>query len=210
MVFVKICGITNFEDALAAVDAGANALGFNFYRRSSRYLTPEDARRIIERLPSTVMSVGVFVNEGEPEQVARIADTARLTAVQLHGDESPEYCYALRDRFTIKALRVSRDFEPQVVKDYETDAILLDAYAADARGGTGRVVDWEVAKRVRELVPKLFLAGGLSPENIALAIAEVEPFAVDACSSLESALGKKDQELVRAFVGAARAAHVKP
>ncbi len=209
-MFVKVCGITSLEDALVAVDAGADALGFNFYRRSPRYLTPEDARRIIERLPSTVMSVGVFVNEGEPEQVARIADTARLTAVQLHGDESPEYCYALRDRFTIKALRVSSDFEPQSVKDYETDAILLDAYANDARGGTGRVVDWEVAKRVRELVPQLYLAGGLSPENIASAIATVEPYAVDACSSLESAPGKKDPELVRAFINAARAAHVKP
>jgi len=210
MVFVKICGITNLEDALVAFDAGAGALGFNFYRRSPRYLTPKDARRIIERLPSTVMSVGVFVNESEPEQVARIADTAGLTAVQLHGDESPEYCYALRDRFTIKALRVTPDFEPQAVKDYETDAILLDAYAKDARGGTGRVVDWEVAKRVRELVPRLFLAGGLSPENIAGAIAAVEPYAVDACSSLESAPGKKDPELVRAFIIAARAAHVKP
>ncbi|MBA2734390.1 MAG: phosphoribosylanthranilate isomerase, partial [Acidobacteria bacterium] len=172
-MFVKVCGITSLEDALVAVDAGADALGFNFYRRSPRYLTPEDARRIIEKLPSTVMSVGVFVNEGEPEQVARIADTAGLAAVQLHGDESPEYCSALRDRFIIKALRVSHDFEPQAVKEYETDAILLDAYAKDARGGTGRVVDWEVAKRVRELVPQLYLAGGLSPENIASAIATV-------------------------------------
>ncbi len=102
-MFVKVCGITSLEDALVAVDAGADALGFNFYRRSPRYLTPEDARRIIERLPSTVMSVGVFVNEGEPEHVARIADTAGLAAVQLHGDESPEYCSALRDRFIIKA-----------------------------------------------------------------------------------------------------------
>jgi phosphoribosylanthranilate isomerase len=209
-MFVKVCGITSLEDALVAVDAGADALGFNFYRRSSRYLAPEDARRIIERLPSTVMSVGVFVNEGEPEQVARIADVARLTAVQLHGDESPEYCYTLRDRFIIKALRVSNGFEPQSVKGYETDAILLDAYTEDARGGTGRVVDWELAKRVRELVPQLFLAGGLSPENIAGAIATVKPDAVDACSGLERAPGKKDPEHVRAFIIAARAAHVKP
>ena len=210
MVVVKICGITNLEDALVAVEAGADALGFNFYHRSARYLTPEDARRIIERLPSAVMSVGVFVNEGEPEQVARIADTARLTAVQLHGDESPEYCSALRGRFTIKVLRVGQDFEPQTVKDYETDAILLDAYAKAARGGTGRVIDWEVAKRVRALVPQLYLAGGLSPENISSAITEVEPYAVDACSSLESAPGKKDEGLMRAFIAAARAAHGKP
>ena len=206
-MFIKVCGITNLEDALAAVEAGADALGFNFYRRSPRYIEPEEARLIIEELPSTVMSVGVFVNVGEPEEVARISDRARLTAVQLHGDESPDYCNTLRGRFTIKALRVNDEFEPRSVKDYETDAILLDAYARDARGGTGRVVDWEVARQVRELVPQLFLAGGLSPENVAEAIAAVEPYAVDACSSLESVPGRKDAERVRAFVAAAR---VKP
>lgn len=205
-MFIKICGITNLEDALAAVEAGADALGFNFYRRSPRYIAPEDARRIVAELPSTVMSVGVFVNESEPEQVARIADSVGLTAVQLHGDESPEYCSALRGRYTIKALRAHVGFEPQMVKDYETDAILLDAYARDARGGTGRVVDWDVARRVKELVPQLFLAGGLSVENIAEAITAVEPYAVDACSHLESAPGKKDNERVRAFIAAARRA----
>ncbi len=204
MALVKICGITNLEDAAAAVEAGADAIGFNFYRRSPRYIAPEDARRIVAELPATVISVGVFVNESEPEQVERIMDSARLTAAQLHGDESPEYCSALSGRFIIKALRAHVDFEPQVVKDYETDAILLDAYAKDARGGTGRVVDWDVARRVRELVPQLFLAGGLSPENIAEAIAAVEPYAVDACSHLESAPGKKDNERVRAFIAAAR------
>ncbi|MDT4897937.1 MAG: phosphoribosylanthranilate isomerase [Acidobacteriota bacterium] len=206
-MIVKVCGITNLEDALAAVEAGADALGFNFYRQSPRYIAPEVARRITRQLPSTVMSVGVFVNESEPDEVARIMDSAGLTAVQLHGDESPEYCYQLRDRFTIKAVRARGDFEPQIVRDYETDAILLDAYTADARGGTGRVVDWEVARRVRELVPQLFLAGGLSPENVAEAIAAVEPYAVDACSSLESAPGRKDTKRVGAFVAAARRAH---
>ncbi len=206
MTFVKICGITNLEDALVAVEAGADALGFNFYRRSPRYITPEDARRIVAELPATLMSVGVFVNESEPEQVARTMDAANLTAIQLHGDESPEYCSALRGRYLIKALRAHIGFEPQVVKDYETDAILLDAYAKDARGGTGRVVDWDVARRVRELVPQLFLAGGLSVENIAEAVAAVEPYAVDACSHLESAPGKKDNERVRAFIAASRRA----
>lgn len=203
-MFIKICGITNLEDALAAVEAGADALGFNFYRRSPRYIAPEDARRIVGELPATLMSVGVFVNESEPEQVERIMDAANLTAVQLHGDETPEYCSALSGRFVIKALRASSTFEPQVVKDYETDAILLDAYAKDTRGGTGRVVDWDIARRVRELVPQLFLAGGLSVENISEAIAAVEPYAVDACSQLESAPGKKDHERVRAFIAAAR------
>jgi phosphoribosylanthranilate isomerase len=206
-MFVKVCGITNLEDALAAVEAGADALGFNFYRRSPRYVAPEDARRIVGQLSGAVMSVGVFVNESEPEAVARVADAVGLKAVQLHGDESPEYCRALRGRFVIKALRAGSGFEPQSVREYETDAILLDAYAGGARGGTGQVVDWDVARRVRELVPRLFLAGGLSPENVAGAIAQVEPYAVDACSRLESAPGVKDTERVRAFVAAA---HVKP
>jgi phosphoribosylanthranilate isomerase len=207
MVFVKICGITNLEDARAAVDAGADALGFNFYRRSPRFIAPVDARDIIEQLPDAVMSVGVFVNEGEPEQVARIADLAGLKAVQLHGDESPQYCRELRDRFVIKALRLGQGFAPQSVKEYETNAILLDAFARDARGGTGRVIDWSIARRVRELVPQLFLAGGLSVENVAEAITIVEPYAVDACSSLEQEPGRKDAGRVRAFVAAA---HVKP
>ena len=206
-MIVKICGITNLEDALAAVEAGADALGFNFYPRSPRFIEPADARRIIEQLPETIMSVGVFVNEGEPEQVERIAELVGLKAVQLHGDESPQYCRALRSRFVIKALRVGDGFTPQSVKEYETDAILLDAYAGNARGGTGRVIDWSIARQVSELVPQLFLAGGLSAENVAEAISVAEPYAVDACSSLEREPGIKDAGRVRAFVAAVR---VKP
>lgn len=206
-MIVKICGITNLEDALAAVDAGADALGFNFYERSPRFIKPSDARSIIEQSPSTIMSVGVFVNESGPEVVERIAEFVGLKAVQLHGDESPQYCRALGSRFVIKALRVVDGFAPQSVKEYETDAILLDAYAGNARGGTGRVIDWSIARRVRKLVPQLFLAGGLSAENVAEAIRKVEPYAVDACSSLEREPGIKDAGRVRAFVAAAR---VKP
>jgi phosphoribosylanthranilate isomerase len=206
-MFIKICGITNLADALAAVEAGADALGFNFYRRSPRYLAPSDAQRIVARLPATVMGVGVFVNEDNPEQVAKIMDSVGLTAAQLHGDESPGYCAALlRERFTIKALRADAHFDPQVVKDYDTDAILLDAYVKDARGGTGHVVDWDLAKSVGQLVPKLFLAGGLSPENVSEAVALVKPYAVDACSQLEIAPGKKDHERMRSFIKAARRA----
>jgi phosphoribosylanthranilate isomerase len=205
MVFVKICGITNLEDALVAVEAGADALGFNFYARSPRYVTPAVARGIVERLPDAVMSVGVFVNEGGPDEVTRIADEVGLKGVQLHGDESPEYCRALqRGRYVIKALRAGDDFALRSVCEYETDAILLDAFAREARGGTGRVVDWGVAGEVNKLCAKLFLAGGLSPENISDAIDAVRPFAVDACSSLESTPGRKDAGRVRAFVAAAR------
>ena len=207
MVEVKICGITNLGDALAAVSAGASALGFNFYRRSPRFIEPEAARRIVAQLPATVLTVGVFVNEGRPEEVARIADRARVRAVQLHGDESPLYCRALKDRVVIKALRVSPEFKPESAAEYETDAILLDAFVGKMRGGTGHVIDWELARRTREFVQKLFLAGGLSPETVAEAIRSVEPYGVDACSRLEYAPGRKDAARVSAFIAAAR---VKP
>lgn len=204
MVFVKICGITNLEDARAAVSAGADALGFNFYSRSSRFINASAARRIIEELPIGVLSVGVFVNESGPEEVERIALEARVGAVQLHGDESPAYCRALGNRYVIKALRVGEAFEPESVLEYEADAILLDAFDRGMRGGTGRVFDWRVAKRTREFVPKLFLAGGLTIENVTEATTVVRPYAVDACSSLECAPGRKDALRVRAFIEAAK------
>lgn len=203
-MFVKICGITNLEDAWTALSAGADALGFNFYRRSSRFITPAAARRIIEELPSSVLAVGVFVNEGEPEDVLRIASEARVSAVQLHGDESPAYCRALGSRMVIKALRVGSDFVPESVLAYETDAILLDAFDRHARGGTGRVFDWQLARRTSRLVPKLFLAGGLTVENVSDAIAAARPYAVDACSGLEHAPGRKDATRVQAFIKAAK------
>jgi phosphoribosylanthranilate isomerase len=204
MVFVKVCGITNLEDARAAVEAGADALGFNFYRRSARYIEPSSARRIIEQLPREILSVGVFVNESGPEEVARIADEAHVEAVQLHGDETPAYCRALKSRYVIKALRVDQEFAPERAAEYESDAILLDAFDARERGGTGRVLDWELARRVRELVPKLFLAGGLSPDNVAQAIAKVGPYAVDACSLLEDTPGHKNHQRLRAFIKEAK------
>jgi phosphoribosylanthranilate isomerase len=208
MVLVKICGITNLEDALAATEAGADALGFNFYPPSARFVTPELARGIIDRLPPSVLSVGVFVNEGGPEVVERIASEAGVAAVQLHGDEPPAYCRALKDRLVIKALRVRRDFRPEDAVQYRTEAILLDAFCADVRGGTGRTFDWSLAQQTRELVPKLFLAGGLTPDNVRAAIEEVGPYAVDACSGVERSPGRKDASRMRAFVDAARRAHL--
>lgn len=202
---VKICGITNLEDARMAVEAGAYALGFNFYPRSRRYIRPEDARRIIAELPSSVLTVGVFVNEKEPERVARAASELNLGAVQLHGDESPGYCRALKDFQVIKALRVGAGFVLESVLEYETEAILLDAFDGRERGGTGRTFDWEIARRVRELVPKLFLAGGLAPENVCEAIETVRPFAVDACSRLEIEPGRKDPSRLLSFLASARA-----
>ncbi|HXC71464.1 MAG TPA: phosphoribosylanthranilate isomerase [Pyrinomonadaceae bacterium] len=208
MTFIKICGITNIDDARAAVAAGADALGFNFYNPSPRYIPPPVAREIVEQLPSSILTVGVFVNEDTPESVKKIAGEAGVTAFQLHGDESPAYCRELADRYVIKTLTVSGDFDIQMVQDYDVNAIMLDTKDILLRGGTGRVFDWSVAREVNKVVPKLFLAGGLSPENITEAIELVQPYAVDACSALEDRPGIKNHERMRAFVELARS--VKP
>lgn len=208
IVIVKICGITNLDDALAAVDAGADALGFNFYPRSPRYITPEAAQAIISRLPSWVLTVGVFVNE-ELETVKRIASLtgAGVSAVQLHGDESPEYCKALDDYYRIKVFHAGPEFKPWSVLDYDVHSIMLDAFdEGGIGGGTGRLSNWSVALKTRELFPRVFLAGGLTAENVGEAIKFVKPYGVDACSLLESAPGRKDPERMRAFVAAVRQA----
>ena len=206
MTKVKICGITNLNDALVSIEAGAFALGFNFYPRSPRYIDPQSARNIIDALPEHVMSVGVFVNEAEPETVALLADIAGVGAIQLHGDESPEYCLSLRDRFLIKALRIDSNFTPGRAIEFKTQAILLDAFSPAAYGGTGHTADWSLARKTCDLVPKLFLAGGLTPENVGEAISVVRPYAVDACSCLESSPGQKDAPLIRAFLANALSA----
>ena len=211
MALVKICGITNLDDALAAVDAGADALGFNFYQRSPRHITPETARTIIDGLPANVLTVGVFVNE-ELHTIEKSASEAGVSALQLHGNESPEYCKALQGRYVIKVFAARDGFTPETVLDYDVQAIMLDAFDKEAAGGigggTGKLSNWAVARKTRELFPRLFLAGGLSAENVGDAIDLVNPYAVDACSSLENAPGRKDHGRVRAFVAAVRAATV--
>jgi phosphoribosylanthranilate isomerase len=199
MTLVKICGVTNLEDALAAVEAGADLLGFNFYRRSPRYVSPGDARRISERLPESVEGVGVFVNE-PAEEVERIAREAGLGVVQLHGDETPEFCQALRGLKVVKALRVRAGFDAAACALYPVDALLLDAYRADAFGGTGHTFDWTLARQARERVARLYLAGGLTPDNVAEAVGAVRPYAVDVCSGVETSPGRKSLRLMRRFV----------
>lgn len=210
MVKVKVCGITNQADALEAVEAGADALGFNFYARSPRYIAPEEARLIIARLPPTVLCVGVFVNEDNAATVARMAERSGVSALQLHGDETPEYCAALGGHEVIKALRVGKDFSPEEAARYPARSILLDAYNAHARGGTGETFDWTLARRTREVVAQLYLAGGLTPENVAEAVAAVAPYAVDVCSGVELGPGRKDAARVRAFMAAVRACEKIP
>lgn len=211
MVRIKICGITNIDDALAAARIGADAIGFNFYPKSPRYIEPEEAQRIAQALPDRVLRVGVFVNE-DIARVWEIVSEARLQAVQLHGDETPEYCAALRVNSSdsgrpvklIKALRVGDGFHPDQIAHYRADAILLDAASPEAYGGTGRSFDWDVARRAKRFVRELFLAGGLNPASVGRAIAQVQPDWVDVCSSLESAPGKKDRQALEAFVRAVR------
>jgi phosphoribosylanthranilate isomerase len=210
MVLVKVCGITNLEDALAAAQAGADALGFNFYSRSPRYVTPETARTIIDRLRGdypALLNVGVFVNESA-EEIEKVAEVAGVSALQLHGNETPEYCKALKSFYLMKVFSACDGFVPETVLDYDVQAIMIDAVAGDAFGGTGKVSNWVLARETREVFPKLFLAGGLSSENVAEAIKQVQPYAVDACSRLETGPRRKDHARVRDFVAAVRAATV--
>src|SRR5437588_2280465 len=213
MTLIKICGITSIDDARAAIEAGADLLGFNFYRPSPRFIEPSAARKIIESLPSTtddqtITTVGVFVNEASPGSLMRIVEESGVSAVQLHGEESIEFCQRLKlllnGKPLIKVLRVIGRFTPTETEAYDADAIMLDSFHSEMRGGTGHVFDWSIARSVRELVPRLFLAGGLSPANVAQAIAQVNPYAVDACSSLESSPGQKDAARMKAFVQAVR------
>jgi phosphoribosylanthranilate isomerase len=190
-VKLKVCGVTSLEDARASIDCGAEYLGFNFYPKSPRYISPAAARAIIERLPDDVVSVGVFVNEPRPEDVDEILRVSRARMAQLHGDESPDYCASVGAERVIKALRAGDDFDARRVLDYKVSAVLLDAFDAKLYGGTGRKANWAVAREAARLT-KIFLAGGLSPENIAEAIRVVEPFAVDVNSGVERAPGRKD------------------
>jgi phosphoribosylanthranilate isomerase len=205
MTLVKICGITNLEDALCAVDAGAGALGFNFYKPSPRFIDPSNAREIIEKLPKKILTVGVFVNE-ELNTLKSTATEAGVTALQLHGDESPQYCAELKDWYVIKAFAVRDGFDTTVALDYPVKAVMIDARHKTLRGGTGLLADWSVAKRIRELGKPLFLAGGLSPDNVREAISVVKPYAVDACSALEESPGKKNHKNVEAFMKATQEA----
>jgi len=207
MVLVKVCGITSLDDALAAAGAGADALGFNFYPRSPRYITTEAARPVIDRLLTDypkLQTVGVFVNE-TIRTIKETAAAAGVSALQLHGNETPEYCKTLKSHYLIKAFSAGDGFAPETVLDYHVSAIMLDAFDKKSFGGTGKLGDWALARKTRELFPKLFLAGGLSPENVADAIKQVQPYAVDACSRLESVPGRKDYKRLQAFVTAVRA-----
>ena len=203
MVKIKICGITNLEDALLAVDAGADALGFVFFKESPRHIFPEQAAAIIRQLPPFVQTIGLFVNEAL-DTVNGTADLCGLDIIQLHGDESPEFCAGVKRR-VIKALRVKDITCLDSMKDYRPAAFLLDTWSPNAHGGTGRSFNWEIAASAAKS-NRIVLAGGLTPANVADAVRQVRPYGVDVSSGVESAPGKKDAALVRNFIQAARTA----
>jgi phosphoribosylanthranilate isomerase len=204
-VKVKVCGITNAEDASAAVEAGADALGFIFYEHSPRYVVPAVASRIIAELPPLVLPVGVFVNEGMAT-VRSIMDTCGLAMAQLHGDESASYCREL-SRPAMKALRLKDRGSLLALAEYQgrggVRGFVLDSFSEIAYGGTGQVTDWTLAAEVAKSTP-ILLAGGLTPDNVAQAVRTVRPYGVDVSSGVESAPGKKEHAKLRAFVEAVR------
>jgi phosphoribosylanthranilate isomerase len=201
-VLIKICGITNTEDAMAAADLGADAIGFVF-APSPRQIAPDKAREIIMALPSGVQTVGVFVDE-DPERVASTASICRLDLLQFHGKESASYCRGFRQR-VIKAIRVESPDGLEGCSEYSgvVDAFLLDTYVPGQQGGTGLTFDWNLAVEAKRF-GRIILAGGLNPDNVAAAITAVKPYAVDASSGLEQKPGVKDHEKMALFIQAVR------
>ncbi len=196
MVRVKICGIRRLEDALAAVDAGADAIGLNFWSPGRRYVAPEIARAIARAVPPFVAKVGVFANE-EPDVVRRIADVCALDALQFHGEETPEFCGGFH-RPVIKAIKIRDAGSLRQLERYHVAAYLLDAHVPGAMGGTGRTFDWTLARAAQACGP-VILSGGLTPENVAAAIEAARPYAVDVASGVETR-GEKDPRKIRAFI----------
>ena len=202
-VKVKICGITNLDDALVAAKAGADALGFLFYKESRRYISPRKTKAIIAQLPKKILKAGVFVNAQEKE--IRWADElCRFDLLQFHGDEPPEFCAVFGDKRIIKAVRAQRKRDIRQALRYNTYGILFDTYTRGQYGGSGETFDWELVRDFEREKRVIFLSGGLNAENVAQAIDIARPDWVDAPSSIESARGKKDAEKVKAFIRAAK------
>lgn len=202
MLRIKICGITNAGDASAAVEYGADALGFVFYPKSPRSVAPETARSIIQSLPPFITTVGVFVNE-TVETINHIKAETGIDMVQLHGDESPEFCRQWPH--VIKAFRVAAMSDLEAFKNYTASAFLLDTYSPAKYGGTGQVFNWEIAVEAKRY-GSIILAGGLTADNIAKAVSKVRPYAVDVSSGVEREKGKKDLVKLRLFIERAKAA----
>src|SRR5262245_29783974 len=205
-VEIKICGVTNPNDARACVELGADMIGFNFYRKSPRYIEPIIVRRIVDALPAEICAVGVFV-DAEPAEIREVAKTAGVRCVQLHGDTTSESCNELAREFrVIRALSTNARFDPEHTAAFPDCDVLIDAYHPELRGGTGQTCDWSAARAAMRYTRFLILSGGLDAENVGRAIAAVRPHAVDVCSGTESAPGVKDHRKLKQFIRAVRTA----
>ncbi len=200
-LFVKICGITNLEDATHAVRCGADAVGFNFYQFSPRFIKPENAAEITRQLPEHISKIGVFV-DAKRKYVHDVIATAKLSAVQLHGNEGPDDLIDY-EVSAIKVFHVTKDFDVEVMRNYVVDAFLLDTYQKGVYGGTGQTFDWHVAVKAKEY-GRIIVSGGLTPDNIEAAVRFVQPYGVDVSSGIEVRPGKKDPNKVRAFIARAK------
>jgi len=206
VTWIKICGITNLEDALETAELGADALGFVFYEKSPRKITKEKAKEIIDKM-QTVMKVGLFVDELE-EKVKEITSYCNFDILQFHGDETPDYCKKFPQKI-IKAFRI-KDKESLVdIPKYEVDYYLLDAYSEVAPGGTGGTFNWDLAKEAKKFGRPIILSGGLNPENIIEALKKVSPFGVDVSSSVEASPGKKDHKKLKEFITKVKGYEIK-
>jgi len=201
--WVKICGITNQADAQVAIEARADALGFVFYPKSPRHLAVPAAAEIAKQLPGFVLKVGVFVNALKADVLRAIGECG-LNLLQFHGSEPPEYCLQF-GLMSMKAFRMRDAATLKELRQYQTSAWLLDAYSPEAAGGTGEKFNWDLAVAAQKFGKPIFLAGGLTPENVAEAVRKVRPFGVDVSSGVEISPGKKDPAKVRAFINAAKA-----
>lgn len=199
-VKVKVCGVRTLEEAEAALESGADAIGFNFWPQSRRYIAPRAAAEVISRLSPVASTVGVFVNE-EMNRVVDLSSELRLSAVQLHGDESPDFCAALGSIKTIKAIRVGQDFDLGIIQRYPVSMVLLDSSIQGSYGGTGQRFDWRIAIEAKRFA-RIILAGGLKTENVWEAITHVRPAAIDVCSGVEAEPGRKDFDKLRSFMSA--------
>jgi phosphoribosylanthranilate isomerase len=202
---IKICGITNGDDATACAELGAAMIGLNFYPESPRYVEPKAARRIVEALPARVCAVGVFV-DASTREIRSVAELTGIRSVQLHGDTPGEICSELAREFrVIRAFSTDTRFQPESAAAFPDCDVLVDAHHPDLRGGTGQTCDWSSARATVRFTRFLILSGGLNAQNVGRAIAVVVPHAIDVCSGIESAPGVKDHRAIKDFVASVRA-----
>ena len=205
---IKICGVTNSDDARVCVQLGVDMIGFNFYPKSPRYIDPMVVRRIVDVLPAEICAVGVFVDP-DPVEIREVAKIAGVRCVQLHGHATPESCSQLAREFrVIRALSTDAQFEPEHTAAFPDCDVLIDAYHPKLRGGTGQTCDWSAARAAIRYTRFLILSGGLNAPNVGRAIAAVTPHAVDVCSGIEKAPGVKDRRALEQFISAVRAAEL--